>query len=330
MKDKADNEKLLIRYLLGSLPEEQQMQVEGGFLGDDQSYERLLALENELFYDYVQNKLAPDEREQFEKRFLSSEQNRKRAMIASALARKMSESASIETDERGIADREAQRFWQSLKSYFVAQGAATKVSLAALGILSFALIWLVIGVVRLRNEFNQFRAQRAVQADRLRQQAQQGRALADELSLKLEREAGQNAILRQELSKMHAQSRGQVESPPSVISLVLTSSIVRDQASGMKRLYLPQAARLLKLLLKLKGEVEYKSYQAILLTAEGAERWSQDMLQAQRTGSGRFIELWLQTKTLAPGDYELRLKGYASDGTLEETGDYYYLSIRRK
>jgi uncharacterized membrane protein YciS (DUF1049 family) len=330
MKDKADNEKLLIRYLLGSLPEEQQMQVEGGFLGDDQSYERLLALENELFYDYAQNKLAPEEREQFEKRFLSSEQNRKRAMIVSALARKMSESASIETDERGIADRETQRFWQSLKSYFVAQGAATKVSLAALGILSFALIWLVIGVVRLRNEFNQFRAQRAVQADRLRQQAQQGRALADELSLKLEREAGQNAILRQELSKMHAQSRGQVESPPSVISLVLTSSIVRDQASGMKRLYLPQAARLLKLLLKLKGEVEYKSYQAILLTAEGAERWSQDMLQAQRTGSGRFIELWLQTKTLAPGDYELRLKGYASDGTLEETGDYYYLSIRRK
>jgi hypothetical protein len=330
MKDRADNEKLLIRYLLGSLPEEQQMQVEGGFLSDDQSYERLLALENELFYDYAQNKLAPDEREQFEKRFLSSEQNRKRAMIASALARKMSESASIETDERCIADREPQRFWQSLKSFFVAQGAATKVSLAALGILSFALIWLVIGVVRLRNEFNQFRAQRAVQADRLRQQAQQGRALADELSLKLEREAGQNAMLRQELSKMHAQSRGQVESPPSVISLVLTSSIVRDQASGMKRLYLPQAARLLKLLLKLKGEVEYKSYQAILLTAEGAERWSQDMLQAQRTGSGRFIELWLQTKTLAPGDYELRLKGYASDGTLEETGDYYYLSIRRK
>jgi len=330
MKDKADNEKLLIRYLLGSLPEEQQIQVEGGFLSDDQSYERLLALENELFYDYAQNKLAPDEREQFEKRFLSSEQNRKRVMIASALARKMAESASIETDERVIADREPQRFWQSLKSYFVAQGAAMKVSLAALGIVSLALIWLVIGVVRLRNEFNQFRAQRAVQADRLRQQAQQGRALADELSLKLEREAGQNAMLRQELSRMHVQSRGQGESPPSVISLVLTSSIVRDQATGMKRLYLPQAARLLKLLLKLKGEVEYKSYQATLLTAEGAERWTQDRLQAQRTGSGRSIVLWLPTKTLEPGDYELRLKGYASDGTLEETGDYYYLSIRRK
>jgi hypothetical protein len=205
-----------------------------------------------------------------------------------------------------------------------------KVSLAALAIVSLALIWLVIGMARLRNEFNQFLEQRATQEDRLQQQARQERARADELSLKLERETVQNAMLRQELSKMQAQSRGQGERPPSVISLVLAPSIVRDQAPGMKKLYLPQGARLLKLLLKLKGEIEYKSYQATLLTAEGVERWSQDMLQAQRTGSGRSIELWLPTKTLAPGDYELRLKGYASDGTLEETGDYYYLSVRKK
>src|SRR5262245_38860447 len=330
MKDKAENEKLLIRYLLGSLPEEQQLQVEGGFLSDDQRYERLLALENELFYDYAQNKLSPDEREQFEKRFLSSEQNRKRAMIASALARKMSESASVETAERGIADREPQRFWQSLKSYFVAQSAAMRVSLAALAIVSLAVIWLAVGIVRMRNEFNQFRTQRAFQADQLRQHAQQERARADELNLKLERETYDNAILRQELSKMQAQSEGQGEKLPSVISLVLAPSIVRDQAPGMKKIYLPPGARLLKLLLKLKGEVEYKSYQATLLTAEGAEKWSQDMLQAKRTGSAPSIDLWLPTKNLAPGDYELRLKGYASDGTLEETGDYYYLSIRGK
>jgi hypothetical protein len=330
MKDEADNEKLLIQYLLGSLPEERQMQVEGGFLSDDERYERLLALENELFYDYAQNKLSPDERELFEKRFLSSEQNRKRAMIASALARKMSESASVETAEQDIADREPQRFWQSLKSYFVAQSAAIRVSLAALTIVSLALIWLAIGIVRLRNEFNQFRAQRALQADQLRHQAQQERARAEELNLKLEREADENAVLRQELTKMQAQSEGQGERRPSVISLVLAPSIVRDQAPALNKLYLPPGARLLKLLLKLKGEVEYKSYQAILYTVDGVEKWSRDKLQAKRTGSAPSIDLWLPTKTLAPGDYELRLKGHASDGTLEETGDYYYLSVRRK
>jgi uncharacterized membrane protein YciS (DUF1049 family) len=330
MKDEADNEKLLIGYLLGNLPEEQRLQVEGEFLSDDQSYERLLALENELFYDYAQNKLSPGEREQFEKRFLSSEQNRKRAELASALARKMSESAPAGNTEKSIADREPRHFWQSIKSYFVAQSAAMRISLAALAMVSFALIWLVVGIVRLRNEFNQFRAQRAVQVDRLQQQAQREIARADDLNLKLEREIDENAMLRQELSKMHAQSGEQGERFPSVISLVLAPSIVRDQASRMKKLYLPLGASMLKLLLKLKGEVEYKSYQVALLTAEGAERWSQGMLQAQRTGSGRSIELWLPAKILAPGDYELRLKGVASDGTLEETGDYYYLSVRRK
>ena len=87
-------------------------------------------------------------------------------------------------------------------------------SLAALAIASLALIWLVIGIVRLRNEFNQLRAQQAVQEDQLRQQAQQERARADELNLKLEREIDENAMLRQELSKMQAQSGGQRQRAP--------------------------------------------------------------------------------------------------------------------
>jgi hypothetical protein len=91
MKEESFNEKPLIDYLLGNLPEEQMLQIEIMFLRDDQSYERLLALENELFYGYAQNKLAPGEREQFEKRFLSSERNRKKAMTASALSHKMVE-----------------------------------------------------------------------------------------------------------------------------------------------------------------------------------------------------------------------------------------------
>jgi hypothetical protein len=329
MKDEADNEKLLTRYLLGSLPEDRQLQVEGEFLSDDQSYERLLVLENELFYDYAQNKLSHGERGQFEKKFLSSERNRKSAMIASALAHRMSQSAPVETIENGAADRETQRFWQSLKSYFVAQSAAMRVSLAALATVSLALIWLVIGIVGLRNEFNQFRAQRAAQEDRLRQQSQQERVRADELNLKLERETHEIAMLRQKLSKTRAQSGGQGQRAPSVISLALDPSPVRELSRDNK-LDLQPGAHLLKLQLKLKGAVEYKTYRVTLLTIEGVDIWSQGMLQANRTGSGRSIDLWLPTRTLAPGVYELRLKGYGSDGTLEETRDYYYLSVRGK
>jgi hypothetical protein len=91
MREEADNEKLLVRYLLGNLPEEQRLQVEGLFLGDDQQYEQLLALEDELFYDYAQGKLSPGERERFEERFLASGRNGKRVMLASAMAHKISQ-----------------------------------------------------------------------------------------------------------------------------------------------------------------------------------------------------------------------------------------------
>jgi hypothetical protein len=135
-------------------------------------------------------------------------------------------------------------------------------------------------------------------------------------------------MLRQELNKMQAQAGGQGQRDPSVISLVLAPSIVRSQAPGMKKLSIPPGARMLKLRLNLKGEVVYKTYQVTLLTVEGVDKWSRDTLRAKRTGSGRYIDLWMQASILAPGDYELRLKGYAPDGTLEETRDYYYLSIR--
>jgi hypothetical protein len=321
MREEVDNEKLLVRYLLGDLPEEQRLQVETLFLGEDQYYERLLALEDELFYDYAQGKLSPGKREQFEARFLASERNSKRAMLASALVHKMSEAAPAETAEPGLAVRERQFRWQSLKSHFRVQSTAVRFSMAALAIMLIASIWLVVGTVRLQNEFNRFREERRAQENRLQQQAQEERARADEMSLRLKREIDENAMLK-------AQA-GQRQRLPSVISHVIAPSIVRDQAAGMKRLQIPPGVTLLQLQLNLKAEVEYKSYQVILLTVDGAERWSQGMLRAQRTDSGRAISVKLPSRLLAEGDYELRVKGYAADGTLIETRDYYYFSIVR-
>jgi hypothetical protein len=322
MREDANNENMLIRYLLGDLAEEQQLQVEERFLGDDQYYERLLALEDELFYVYAQGKLSPGERKQFEERFLASGRNRERAILSSALVRKMSEAAPTMTAEPGLADRERQLWWQSLKSYFRVQNPAVRFSMAALAIMLLVSIWLVVGTVRLQNEFDRLREERMVEVDQLQEQAQQERARADELSLKLKREIDENVMLK-------AQSGQQRKRLIPVISLVLTPSFVRDETTGMKKLHIPPGISLLKLKLNLKGEVEYKSYQAILLTADGAEGWSQDMLRAQRTDSGQAIILKLPSRLLAEGDYELRLKGYTSDGTLEETGDYYYFSIVR-
>jgi hypothetical protein len=104
MKNETDKEQLLTWYLLGNLPEKERLQVERKFLSDDQGYERILALEDELYFNYALNKLSPGEREQFEKRFLSSKQNQKRAILYSDIVNKISESAPVETVEKNIAD----------------------------------------------------------------------------------------------------------------------------------------------------------------------------------------------------------------------------------
>jgi anti-sigma factor RsiW len=331
MIEKADNENLLVRYLLGNLPEAQQAQVEAMFLGDDQQYERLLALEDELFYDYAQGNLSPDERAQFKKRFLASGRENKRAILASAMAEVMTQAAPARRSEKITEPviQVRQSRWRSLISFFNVPSRALKLSLAAVGIMLLISLGLAIGTVRRQDEFNRFQAERMFQEDRLQQQAQQERTRADELNLMLKRETDENAMLKQELSETQARLAGGREIPHATISFILEPGSERGQ-SNLKKLQISPGIRLLKLQLNLEREDEYKSYQALLLTADGAERWSKSRLRVQRSDSGQALSLSLPTRLLAEDNYQLILKGYTADGTLEETGEYYYFSIVRK
>jgi hypothetical protein len=323
-----DKEKLLISYLLGNLAEVHRLRLERKFLGDDQFYERLLALEDELFYDYAQGKLSSADRKQFEIQFLTFARNRKREKLASALIHNISEAAPVVKIEPDLARLATPQFlWSSLKSFSSIQSRAMRVSLATLAIMLLVLIWLAYGKVMLRNDFDQLRAEQALHKDRLQRQSQQERARAEELTRQLRREKDENALLRQKLIKMKARSARHGERLLTVIPFVLLPSVVRDLATGMKKLYIPPGVHRLKLQLNLKGEAEHRSYQVTLLTDEGVERWSQDMFRAERRDSGHAIVVSLPSRLLEVGDYELRLKGTASDGTQEETGDYYYFSI---
>jgi hypothetical protein len=74
MEQPAINERLVRRYLLGELAEEERERLEVGLLSDDRIYETLTALEDEvegeLIDQYLDGELAGPEREQFERFFL--------------------------------------------------------------------------------------------------------------------------------------------------------------------------------------------------------------------------------------------------------------------
>jgi hypothetical protein len=74
-----------IAYLLGKLPVDEQIGLEREFFADDARFDQLVALEDELMYDYLQGGLSRDDRRRFEERFLVSPDDRHRADFAGAL-----------------------------------------------------------------------------------------------------------------------------------------------------------------------------------------------------------------------------------------------------
>ena len=69
---------LLMRYLLGALPEEEAQGVEREYFGGADSFEALMAAEDDLYFLYAEGGLVPEDRRRFEDRFLRTDDDRRR------------------------------------------------------------------------------------------------------------------------------------------------------------------------------------------------------------------------------------------------------------
>ena len=80
------DESLLRRYLLGTVTDAARKDLEARLFSDDRIFwERISIAEDELVSDYVQNALSQDERQDFEKHFLCTDERRSKVEFASAL-----------------------------------------------------------------------------------------------------------------------------------------------------------------------------------------------------------------------------------------------------
>src|SRR5262252_6743331 len=85
-KDDPAHIVLLKRYLLGDLPEEQQVEIEERSF-QDQGYVKLIEeVEVDLIDEYVRGGLNDRERRQFEARFFASAERRRKVEFAKNLA----------------------------------------------------------------------------------------------------------------------------------------------------------------------------------------------------------------------------------------------------
>jgi anti-sigma factor RsiW len=377
MKQRADSEKLMIRYLLGDVPEDEQIRIEERFFTDDEYFEQLLALEDDLIDDYVNGELTDRERKQFEEYFLASPTRRQRVEFAKTFMRAGSLPALAEIAMPGEARPEPVPWWRNVMVFWRAQGPLRRFALAASVVLALGGSWLIVDTMRLRNQVEQLQAERGESQRREQELLQHIARLSQEservteLSTQLERERSERVRLEQNFQQHIAEQRqrseelaqllgflGGVKGSPSQhdrlrfesrpalqrlqlsphgdsLAFELFPGRTRD-IEGTNRFVIPQDVDSMQLRLYLPavaaGVTDPPSrYRAVVRTAEGNEVWSQDGLEAQRTGlrEEAIVILDLPTHILPEGDYIITLSRRSASGDFEDVGSYQFSVVRK-
>ena|SRR5215467_12537327 len=321
-----NNEKLIARYLLGDLPEEQQVAIEDRAFGDKDYLALVTAVENDLIDEYVRNELSATERQQFETRFLASAERRKRVEFAKAFAR-----VPVAAPERIVISEPAKWSWRdSLYAFISGLNPAAKFAVVAVMLLLLVGgAWLLTETLRLRSQLTQLQAQNQAQQNDLQKQVEAERRRNEELNARLTQEKQQREQSDESLRQL-SETGDATNPPPRPVIAALTLLPGLSRGGGEKpHLVMQEDARLVRLQIGIDPEEQYKTFAVELRTAAGRQVWTRENLTARTRGRARAVSLTLPASALKSGDYELRLSGRQEGGESEDIG-FYYFDVKKR
>lgn len=167
----------LKHYLLDQLSRDERAQLEREYFEDDNQFGALLTVEDALVNAYIDQELAQDERQVFERTFLATPAGRERVRLARSLRGAITR---LDPDERGASAPAAAG---AIRSPAPSLGVGLRWTLAAAAGVVFSVgLWGLSEMTRVRNEMERVTAtretlQRDVEA--AQQQAQREQARAD-------------------------------------------------------------------------------------------------------------------------------------------------------
>ncbi len=141
-EENLHNERESRRFLLGKMSEAERFAFEENFIADEDSFELTRVVEDELIESFVRGTLSADEREKFERHFLSTEARRRRVAFARTMLDKLVANKEKITVASKIEIAEASSVWNSIKNFFKFPQIALAVSALLLMIFG-GLIWLI-------------------------------------------------------------------------------------------------------------------------------------------------------------------------------------------
>jgi len=330
------------RYLLDEATDDERIAIEERFMKEDAAYDEMLAVEDELFYEYKENEMTPSERSIFERKFLADREGRDRLAFAGAF---LETTRDIASQRAFAAVPEAQPgIFKSIAAFF-SFGKAMQVGMAAAAlVVTLGVIGLLIQNQRTRNDIA---AAKQAEIERLEREAQiaekqrQQKEIDDQLAAEREKKTLDDQRIKElEDEKIKLQNdinerRRKSEPAPNVsrpggqstiASLIISPGhFVRSDGVPMNTVKLSPASTELRMTLRLKNVGEYVSFDTVISMVDNEQMiQSKTGLKPTGKGNGRKLNLSIPAKNLKRVDYEIILNGTTKTGEIEPITSYYF------
>lgn len=349
MAQQINNEKLLFRYLLGGASEQERTRIEEDYFADDNSFELMLAAEDDLIDAYISGELSPHERKLFEAKLLTTPRRRQRVEFARGLKRSIS-GRRVSTDTATYTTGQVVRYqervsrWDSLLALFSGRQRGLGLAFAAV-VVVLVLAGAGLLVVRQQDGREPEMAQRTEDTQRREVPPTNGKGASidqSNVSPQLNRSPqnpAEGEVAREQgpVVRRGGQSENQTSRPKEpaerprqprsiIASFLLTPGLVRSGTGEANKLAIPSGANQVRLRLALDQVDTYRIYRTVLQTAEGVEVWRSQRIPKARTN--QTVELTLPARLLSKGHYTLTLRGINIGGAVEEISEYSFTVSR--
>ncbi|MEK6278946.1 MAG: hypothetical protein AABN95_01185 [Acidobacteriota bacterium] len=331
MAFRTEKEAWQVRYLLGDLSEQENVGIEDSYFADDNSFQDLEIVEDELVDAYVRDELTGAQRQQFEKLLQSSARLAGRVHFARILVNRVA-SMSLATGTAAVVSAVvAERpvtvtWWQKI----FAPQAGRKFAFAGSTVVVLMVAALLFAWMRLRESSQRLERERAVlqqQSETLNAQSNEQTSRINQLAADLERERKLRAEDQKLIESLRNDSANQTASPSRVIAfLSLTPQLTRDSSGTGRTVTLRPGQSDVRLLLSLPKD-EYKSYGATIRNQDAKVITHRDGLR--RTRSGKQIAFQFSTAGISSGDYVVSVSGKTPSGS-EPITDYAFRLVQAR
>ena len=286
---------LLRQFLLGKVDDEERQRIEGLFLTDSTMRERVLAVEQDLVEDYLEDSLSSGDKEKFLLHYAQTPEQQRKLRITKSIkdwavtesstgeANAVTNTSEVKARDIDQRDRPSVSLWTRLLERLRARPLSL---LPIAAVIVLAVVLVVVWVNR-----------------RLEQQ--------------------KHFAIEQELAQLNDPANLR-DVPPGRQTLLLQPGTLRSSASQSAELPLGSDVATVELRLRWVRKESYPTYRAVLRRTGDEKAFT---LPPLFRGSDGTIRLLLTTRILTRGLYQLHVTGITPDGAARETEEYQFTVV---